>query len=156
MTAPILVAHDHGCKYARPDGGGHTDAAKRVSDTVNLHLAATGRMAYGQWIAVALADGSSDNVLYASRKAAVAHQHHNEQFYAYIRLVPHAMSVCEAEAFLRMYRLAYDAGFRMADPEAAGGGYEIIPRLTQEEFGAQLAALERRTWPVQQVIEESK
>jgi hypothetical protein len=112
-------------------------------------------MAYGQWIAVALTDGTSDNVLYASRKAAVSHQHHNEQFYAYIRLVPHSMSVCEAEAFLRMHRLAYDAGFRLADPGAPGGGYEIIPRLTQEEFGAQISALEARTWPVQRVIKES-
>jgi hypothetical protein len=152
---PVLVTHDRGCRYARPRDGGHSDAAKRVSDTVNLHLSAAGRMAYGQWIAVALADGASDNVLYASRRAAVSHQHHNEHYCAYIRLLPHAMSVCEAEAFLRMHRLAYDAGFRLSDPEAPGGGHEIIPRLTSEEYHAQISALQRRTWPVQRVIEET-
>lgn len=151
LTGRVLVPHDAGCRYARPADGGHTDAAKRVSDEVNLHLAAAGRMAYGQWIAVALADGSSDHVLYASRRAAVIHQHHNEQYFAYVRLIPHRMTVCEAEAFLRLHRLAYDNGFRLTDPDAPGGGAEIIPRITQEEFGAQLGALERKTWPLQRV-----
>ena len=151
MSAPVLVRHDAGCKYARPSDGGHTDAAKRVSDTYNLHLIGAGDVAKGQWIAVALQDGSSDNTLYASRVAAVKHQHHNEQRYAYIRIMPTSMSVCEAEAFLRMHRLAYDAGFRMTDPQAAGGGYDIVPRITAEEHHAQVDALARRAWPVQRI-----
>jgi hypothetical protein len=151
LSAPVLVRHDPGCRYARPSDGGHTDAAGRVSDGYNLHLIGSGDLAKGQWIAVALADGSSDGVLYASRKAAVRYQHHNEQYYAYIRIMPTSMSVCEAEAFLRMHRLAYDNGFRMTDPEAPGGGHDIVPRITGEEFHAQVDALARTTWPVQRI-----
>lgn len=151
MSVPALVRHDTGCKYARPSDGGHTDAAKRVSDTYNLHLIGAGDLAKGQWIAVALADGASDNVLYASRLAAVKHQHHNEQYCAYIRIMPTQMTVCEAEAFLRMHRLAYDNGFRMTDPEAPGGGHDIVPRITGEEFHAQADALASRAWPVQRI-----
>lgn len=149
----VLVAHDPGCKYARPADGGHTDAAKRVADAYNLHLLAGAGFArnpsVGQWLAVALADGASDGVLYETRAACVRHQHHNEQLYAFLRVVPSSMTVCQAEAFLRMHRLAYDNGFRLTDPQAPGGGREIIPRLSGEEFGAQITALERRTWPVQ-------
>lgn len=149
----VLVVHDPGCRYARPADGGHTDAAKRTADAYNLHLLAGAGMvpnpSVGQWLAVALADGRSDGVLYQTRRDAVRHQHHNEQLYAYLRIVPSSMSVCEAEAFLRMHRLAYDNGFRLTDPEAPGGGREIIPRLSREEFAAQITALERRTWPVQ-------
>lgn len=151
----VLVVHDPGCRYARPADGGHTDAAKRTADTYNLHLLAGAGFArnpsIGQWCAVALADGRSDGVLYAMRRECVAHQHHNEQLYAYLRIMPSSMSTCEAEAFLRMHRLAYDNGFRLADPEAPAGGREIIPRLSREEFGAQISALQRRTWPLQRV-----
>lgn len=151
MSVPALVQHDRGCKYARPADGGHTDAAKRVSDTYNLHLIGAGDLAKGQWFAVALADGSSDNVLYPTRRAAVVHQHGNEARYAYIRIMPTSMSVCEAEAFMRMHRLAYDNGFRLTDPDAPGGGMDIIPRITGPERDAQIAALARRTWPVQRI-----
>lgn len=147
----MLVAHDHGCKYARPDTGGHSDAAKRVSDQYNLHLIGAGDQAKGMWLAVALADGRSDGVLYASRRAAVAFQHHNEQWYAFVRIMPTSMSTCAAEAFLRMHRLAYDAGFRLSDPEAAGGGYDIVPRITAEEHQAQIAALASRVLPLQRI-----
>ena len=65
-----LVKHDHGCKWGRFDSTvnehaeiltgevrpGHSDTAKRFSDTFNLHHAAG--QARG-WIAVGYADSNS-------------------------------------------------------------------------------------------------
>lgn len=148
---PALVRHDPGCNHARPDAGGHSDAAKRASDWYNLHVATGGHLAYGQWIAIALADGSSDGTLYASRKAAVAHQHHNESWFCFARIMPHQMTVCAAESFLYMHRMAYENGFRMTDPEAAGGGRALIPRITNEDHAFQLQALAARRFPFQRI-----
>jgi len=133
----VLVAHDRGCRHARPDGGGHTDAAKRLSDHYNLHKVAGG--AIGQVFAVALADGTSDGTLYGSRHAAVIHQRHSERNYAYIRLSAPSMSVCEAEAVMYMQRSASRLG--LTDRDDPHGGLEIIPRLTQEHQLRQLEAL---------------
>lgn len=147
--APVLIRHDAGCKYARPEGGGHTDAAKRIRDTVNLHMVANRDNSRGCFIACALADGSSDGVLYPTRRAAVIHQHHDEQWYLYIRIMGHSMTICQAESLLYMHRLAYDNGFRMADPDGPGGGHDLIPRITREENAALITALERGQFPVQ-------
>ena len=150
MSVPVQVRHDRGCHYARENRGGHEDAAGRVADTWNLHLVAgrgLGLSNVGRWFAAALADGRGDGVLYDSRADAVRHQHHNEQYYMFLRLVPSEMTVCQAASLLRTHRLAYDAGFRMTDPDARGGGYELIPALTLEDSAAQLAALARRTLP---------
>jgi len=143
---PVLTRHDQGCQHPRAIG--HSDAARRASDAYNLHVAAR---SFGTWIAIALHDGSTDGTPYHSRKAAVSHQHHNEQWYCYARIMPHAMTVCAAESFLRMHRMAYDAGFRMTDPEARGGGNAIIPRISNEEHSAQLSALASRVLPLQRI-----
>lgn len=154
MGVPVLIAHDRGCNYARPAAGGHTDAAKRVADTWNLHLAAAknargsgfGLTQMGRWIAVALADGTSDGTCYERRIDAVRFQHHNERFYAYLQLQPFELTVCMAESYLYMHRLCYDAGGLMADPEMDGSGHELIPALTVEDFADQMSALARRDW----------
>lgn len=130
MAAVALVPHDVNC--ARK-GLGHSDAAKRVSDTYRLHRLAEGNAAIGQWIAVRLADGHSDNVLYDSKSAAVRHQHHNEQWYAFVAIGAWDMSPCEAEEFLALNRMLYDNGIRMTDPDHASGGPELIPRATVED-----------------------
>jgi hypothetical protein len=150
VAVPVLVAHDPGCKYARPTGGGHSDAAKRVADVYNLHLVA-GRSFIpnpnlGRVAAVALADGRSDGVLYDSLRDAVRHQHGNEQLFAYLRIAPHGMSVCAAEAFLRTHRLFFDAGWRLPDPDHRDGGHVPIPRLATEDNNRLLGALAARTW----------
>lgn len=152
MSVPALVRHDQGCKYARPAHGGHSDAARRVSDTWNLHLTAQasaralglGLSQTARWFAVRLSDGSTDGQLYDTRREAITHQHHNENWYAYCYLQPCEMTVCMAESFLYVHRLAYDNGFRMADPD--GSGHELIPALTVEDFAAQMDALARRDW----------
>lgn len=126
----VLIPHDINCPAK---GLGHSDAAKRVSDTYRLHKAALGYAAQGRWLAVALADGLSDGVLYDCKRDAVCHQHHNEQLYAFICISPGDMSACEAEAFLQVNRMLYDKGLRMTDPDHVGGGREMIHRSALED-----------------------
>lgn len=138
---PVLVAHDPGCKYAREPDGSHTDAAKRLSDTYNLHVVAGARR--GSVIAYSLADATSDNVLYDSREDAVAHQHHNEARRGYVRIGPGRMTVCEAASVIRWDRHA--AKLAAAQLGEKSGGLEVIPRLGLEERERQLAAMSGRT-----------
>jgi hypothetical protein len=112
---------------------GHSDGAKRVSDTYRLHRAADVHGAIGHWFAVRLADGTGDNVLYPSKAEAIAHQSGDYNWYAYIQVVPSDMSPCDAETFLRTQRKLYDAGIQWADPDSRGGGMQPINRLTRED-----------------------
>lgn len=111
-----------------PHAFGHTDAAMRCADNANMHYQAIGWDAVGKWVAISIQDGSSDHVLYGKRRDAVRHQHHNEQWYAFVKLIPMAMGYCEAQTYLDFCRKAYDAGFRMTDPDAPGGGRTPIVR----------------------------
>lgn len=147
MTAALI--HDPNCTRRAPDGS-HSDAAKRIADWYNLH-AAQRHLAYGQFIAVALADGSSDGTLYASRAAAVAYQRNRERRYMYLQIRPHGMSVCDAESLLWAHRNGADTGIEAPDRDAPGGGYTMIPRVSDEEYAMQVAALARRTWPLQRI-----
>lgn len=139
MSTPVLVRHDPGCRYARESDGGHSDAAKRISDTVNLHAVAGVRRGV---IAFSLADGRSDGTVYDTRGQAVAHQHHDERYCGFIRLGPAGMSVCEAASVLRMQRQA--SRLARPDRDAPDGGLEVIPRLTREAHARQIAALAGR------------
>lgn len=131
-----VVLHDLGCHYVGP----HSDSAKRASDAVNLHLAALGFAAFKKWVALRLQDGSSDGVLYDTRREAVVHQL-DEQLCAYVRLPPTRMTPCSAEAFLKFTRDAYRSGFRLTDPDHRTGGRDLIPRLTSRDQAAQANAL---------------
>lgn len=131
------MQHDPSCRYPMPM---HSDAAKRVSYTYNMHLVAGGLYGstnVGKVIAVALADGRSDGTVYDNFHDAVYHQHHDEWFYAFIRINPSSMSPCAAEAFLKMRRLEYDAHLRLADRNHKRGGYQVIPRLNAEDQAVQ-------------------
>jgi hypothetical protein len=116
----------------------HSDPAKRLSDTYNLHRLAIGLDAVGKWFAVSLAEGRSDDVLYDHKRDCVRHQQHNEQLYAFIKIVPAGMNHCEAEVMLAKHRQMYDAGLRLTDPEDRHGGPDVIKRLTAED---ELAAM---------------
>ena len=140
MVDTVLVRHDAGCRYARLEHGGHSDAAKRLSDTVNLHVCAG--IIRGV-IAVALADGRSDGTVYPDRASAVAHQHHNEAWYAFIRLNPSTMSVCAAESVMRFQR--QQAEIVRARRGDRNGGLEVIPRLNMEDLERQLSAMAGRS-----------
>jgi hypothetical protein len=111
----------------------HTDAAKRLCDTYNLHKIGAGNASLGKWIAVRLSDGTSDDTLYDDKLAAVTHQHHNEQLYAFVCIAPPSMKVCDAEVLIRTHRKMYDAGMRMTDPDHKHGGMDLITRLTQSD-----------------------
>lgn len=121
----------------------HSDAAKRVYDEYALHQIA-GELGsnVGRWFAVAIADGTSDHTLYDSRNDAIRHQHHNEEFYAFVQIVPSQMSVCDAEMFLSGWRKSYEARKRLMP-----SGKEIIPRLAVEDQRAQIAGLWRNLNP---------
>ena len=138
--SPVLVRHDPGCRWSRESDGGHSDAAKRISDAYNLHLTCGARM--GQVFAFALADGCSDGVLYDSRADAVNHQRHNEARRGYCRIGGGRMTVCEAAAVLRWQR--QEAGLAERRRGEANGGLEVIPRLTIEGRERQLAAMTGR------------
>lgn len=124
--------HNRQCPL-RVFGRGHTDAAKRVADAWNLHRIGDVHGSVGKWIACRLDDGTSDNVLYESKVTAVKHQRHNEQYYAFLRIIPFTITYCEAEVYLIGARKVYDAGMRMTDPDHRHGGPDIIKRSTWED-----------------------
>lgn len=97
-----------------------SDAARRMSDTVNGVLTFHSRdwEIKDCWMAFRLSDGGSDGVVYDSRRAAIDHQVH-ETLCAYFsfRNVGSA-NPRDCQIFLDMHRAAYDAGMRLAEPEA--------------------------------------
>ena len=151
---PVLVAHEQGCRYARPRDGGHSDAAKRISDAYNLHLTAGAAFVrpgsmnpnVGRFLAFRLADGGSDGVLYDSYRDAVRHQHHDEKWRMYCRIVPHSMSVCSAESQLYIHRLFYERGWDLPDIDDRNGGRAPILLESQENTRALVDALNRGDW----------
>ncbi len=119
----------------------HTDAAKRVCDSVNLHqLAGDAGWAWenvrGKWMAFKLEDGSSDGTLYDSKQDAIHHQS-DEFLCMYLPLHPGAMNVCEAEIMLKFHRKAYDAGFRLPDPDTVRNR-DLMPRIGTQEILTQI------------------
>ena len=131
------MPHDRGCRYARPEGGGHSDAAKRIADAYNLHKVAGACV--GWWVAFALADGSSDDEVYPTKAEAVRHQHHNEWWFTFVKIGPTHMTVCQAESLLYMGRM--QSKLKLADRDDRRGGYDVIPRLTIEDHWRQMEAL---------------
>lgn len=130
-----MTTHTQWCQQKFID---HEDAAKRLCDTYNLHRVADPLHSIRRWFAAALHDGSSDGVLYDSKRDCILHQHQNEQFYTYICIAPSTMNACEAQVMLNTARRLYDAGFRLVDPDDVNGGKEVIKRLRVED---QLAAM---------------
>lgn len=145
MSIPDAVRHDVTCERTRRTAlGAHSDAARRVSDAYRLHKLAEGLASIGRWFAVALADGTSDGVLYDGKRDAVRHQHHNEQWYAFICINPGDMTVCEAEEFLAINRTLYEHGIRLADPDDLHGGREVIQRATVEDQRSLVRSIQSR------------
>lgn len=142
MITAVADPHDHGCPTRnRTPLGGHSDAAKRFSDNMNLHLAADRDNAVGKWISVALRDGSSDGVLYDSFGDAQWHHQNKPLEYTFAMIPPTGMNPCRAESLLRFYRQGAAAGFRQSNPHDLGHKRRIIPSLTQEGFSEQMFAL---------------
>lgn len=97
----------------------HTDWETRVNSIITIRLS----------------DGHIDGVLYDSKKEAVRHCGGNEQWFAFFsfRNAPNGFaSPKDAEIFLQWHRLAYDAGYRLPDPDARDGGADLImPDMTE-------------------------
>jgi hypothetical protein len=141
----VLVRHDPGCKWGRLGttaeidadgtvtgykvGQGHSDAAKRFSDTFNLHHAAG---VTSGWIAVRYSDGSGGDDVFDTREDAVrtCWPYEDWYFYATLASAP-TMSVCAAESVLRWKRIMSEA--EKPDRDVAGGGLEVIEYLTAED-----------------------
>jgi hypothetical protein len=119
----------------------HSDAAKRVSDTYRLHRLADHFGSIGKWFAASLATGQGDNVLYDSKDDAVSHQHHNEEYFAFVQIVPSDMTVCDAETYLKVQKRLREKGIRVTDPK------EMIPRLSREDMGSQMRSILYGTRP---------
>ena len=70
--------------------GLYSDAARRLSDTITMHVTALGFAAAGQWVAARLSDGGSDGRLYPDKATAVRFQLHEYQC-AYVCITPDGM-----------------------------------------------------------------
>jgi hypothetical protein len=121
------------------------DAAKRLSGIVNsmvvLHPT---DVVINSWIAVSLADGGTDGVLYDSRANAVKHQIHETQCaYLSLRAAPAGMGVQEAYVYIKFHRDAYNAGYRLTDPEKEYGGYDLQMPIAIEDVRTQVRRLHR-------------
>lgn len=95
------------------------DAARRISDTYNLHLEAAGTAAIGQYIACALEDGTSDGDLYPTKRDAMRMQKSRPDLYCYPRIVVGGLERKDALVFLHFCRDAFRRGLRLTDPDDA-------------------------------------
>lgn len=115
------------------------DPARRAADIVNGHLAAHPfEEIRTKWVAIRLADGGSDGVLYDSKRDAVRHQ--VDEFrcaYVALRSLLGGATAREMHRFLDYCRKAYDAGYRLPDPDAPTGGPDLIAPLTRADMMTQ-------------------
>lgn len=125
-----------------------TDAAKRMSDIVNgIIVAQPFEVITRSWMAFQLADGESDGELYDSLPDARKHQVDETRCcYLTLRSSPGGMSPKEAQVFLDWHRAAYDAGFRLQDPDTPKEMQTpLVMPLPREELSRQLAKLITRS-----------
>lgn len=131
---------------SNPQDIADVDAAKRLSDIVNnICISQPLDVVTRSWIAISLADGSTDGVLYDTRLAAVKHQYHETQCaYLSLKEAPHGMPTRDAYAFLKFHRDAYDANMRLTDPEKDNGGYDLCMPIAREDVNRQMLAMTRK------------
>lgn len=125
------------------------DAGKRASDIINLHLAFTPfEQLQSKWMAFRLQDGSSDGVLYDSKRDAVRHQLDEFLcFYVPFRHLAAGSKPHEMEVFIKFNRDAYDHGFRLPDPDEESGGPDLIMTTMWSDYYQNLIDREkRRIW----------
>lgn len=112
-----------------------SDAAKRCADIINFYVnTLTWEEIKHKWVAIRLSDGGYDNTLYDTKQDAVRHQ--PDEFrcaYVAFRNLVQGISPLEAERFLDYNRKAYDAGFRLPDPEAQSGGPDLFLSTAQHD-----------------------
>jgi hypothetical protein len=112
-----------------------SDAARRCADIVNGYiLSRNWDELRDSWVAIRLSDGGSDGTLYDTKRDAVRHQLFEMQCaYVSFRNLAGGISPLEAERYLDYNRRAYDAGFRLPDPDAVNGGPDLfLPSQTYD------------------------
>jgi len=117
-------------------GVGYSDAAKRASDIVNAYVTfVPPEELRHKWVAIRLADGGYDGVLYDSKQDAVRHQL-DEYLCAYVcfRNLLMGANPKDMELFLKFNRDAYDAGFRLPDPDDKTGGREVLMTTALRDY----------------------
>lgn len=106
------------------------EAGRRAADTLNATIAEHGWWSIRNcWMAFKLADGTSDGILYDTKRDAVRHQS-NERMCCYVcfRSLAQGARWKDTAVFIKFNRDLYDKGYRMPDPDAVGGGPQ--PALT--------------------------
>jgi len=136
----LLLQHVGGCPRRLT---GHSDAAKRIADTLNQAWVSLGWDATKYWVAFELGEGRWDWTFYDSKRDAVRHQS-DEYKCLYIKIHPGGSNACETEAILEFTRRAYLKGFRLPDPDKKSGGADLIPRIGMDKISAQIRALTGR------------
>lgn len=115
----------------------YSDAAKRASDIVNSYIAFVPLDELREkWLAIRLSDGGSDGNLYDSKREAVKHQL-DEFICAYVcfrNLIAGGSKPRDMELFLRFNRDAYDAGFRLPDPDHEAGGKDVLMTTALRDY----------------------
>lgn len=139
IMIPVIMRHDIGCRHAREADGGHSDAARRMSDWYNLHKDAGAPVGY--WIAIGLRDGASDGSAYPDKITAMRHMHGHERDFTYVQLQPVSMSVCQAASLLYMRRVTDSIAQGHSDLDDRHGGLVLIESLTAEDRDRQVEAI---------------
>jgi len=115
---------------------GIIDAAKRASDAINKAIVENGfDMVTHKWLAIRLSDGGTDGVLYDTKRDAVRRQSNEFQCaYVALRNLRQGAKPEEMARFLQFNRDAYDAGFRLPDPDSNDGGPELLRDAATNDF----------------------
>jgi hypothetical protein len=85
----------------------YSDAAKRLSNAINLHIHAQGDAAFFKVVAFRLDTGASDSNLYDTRDDAIRHTRSKPGVWAFCSVHPTGSSPREAESALKWARFTY-------------------------------------------------
>lgn len=117
------------------------DVGKRAAEAINLHLLADREANVGGWVAVRMADGSSDKTVYDTRERAISHQL-DEFLCCYLQIPPGGADPKECAIFVAYCRHLYDRGYRLPDPVQVRSA--MMQGLAVGERGRLLRALSLR------------
>lgn len=120
----------------------HSDAARRVSDTVTQRWHDYGyEGTVGKWMAFQLSDGSSSMEIYPTMEKAQQYNAWEKHFYLVMH--PGGMTPCEAEIMILFHRNAREKGFPQGNPDLTGRARKqvLIPRIGRETIAAQIQGL---------------
>jgi hypothetical protein len=110
-----------------------TDAGKRMSEIVgNVVTHHEWDELVASWMAFSLEDGSSDGVLYPTRRDAILHQRRPEfAFYLRMRECRAGLSPRDATILLSVFRIQRDRGRYHPDPDS---DLDMVMPLTREHL----------------------